>query len=368
MSRKVLPNTNVIFDPTLDKITMPRIIRREKFLLITNTTTNTIIYNFSDPNLGFYTHTVDTDTDPSRGRTVVTLKYNCDGMSATDNIQIVFDDGAEVTEPADYMIDAVGKMRVSTPKSLIDTDFEYSVQNSKWESLTLINNYPGFFGRATGGNSFELVSVVGNNVAPKSTVTVTTSSAHGLNSGDVVSVQEMTNNLAEGTFLVFPTSSTTFTYTAKGRVNGDVLDGTLSTIYGGGIFDNAHIMGGNTGQLGAWTAVSDQATPSRITVTTPTPHGLLPGTPILVTQKVGSNFYGNFFIDTVASPKSFSFLADIQITNPINTTDQAMYAKPEGYVEHRPMDGGVILSTGNNVCGTQTIRQSRRFFRYQSGK
>ena len=26
------------------------------------------------------------------------------------------------------------------------------------------------------------------------------------------------------------------------------------------------------------------------------------------------------------------------------------------------------MSTGNNVCGTQTMRQTRRYFRYQSGK
>ena len=367
MSRRILPNTDVVFTPATSTISIPKLIRREKFLLITNSTTGQVIYNFSDPALGFYTHTFDY-TNAVKGKTIITLEYNCAAMNASDNIQIVYDEDNESFEPAPYLTDAVGKLRVAPPRSLIDTDFEYSVQNSKWESLTLINNYPGFFGRATGGNSFELVSVVGDNVGPKSTITVTTASAHGLNSGDVVSVQECTNNLAEGTFLVFPTSSTTFTYTAKGKVNGNVIDGTLTTIYGGGIFDNAHIMGGNTGNLGSWTAVSDQATPSRITVTTPTPHGLLPGTPILVTQKVGSNFYGNFFIDTVATPTSFSFMADNQLLNPIDTNTQAVYAKPEGYVEHRPMDGGVILSTGNNVCGTQTIRQTRRYFRYQSGK
>ena len=36
--------------------------------------------------------------------------------------------------------DPVDKLRVSTPQSLIDTDFEYGQQPSKWEQLALQNN------------------------------------------------------------------------------------------------------------------------------------------------------------------------------------------------------------------------------------
>ena len=368
MSRRVLSPTQVTFTPSTSTLSLPIIIRREKLLLITNVTAGVVIYNFSDPNLGLYSQAFDRTTDPAHGTTILVLKYNCANMATTDVIQVVYDTENDKFEPADFMVDAVGKLRTANPKSLIDTDFEYGVQNSKWESLTLIHNYPGFYGRATGGNSFDLLSIVGNGASPKSTITVTTNSPHGLSSGDIVSVQETLNNSAEGTYLCFPTSSTVFTYTAQGVVTGDVLDGTLTTVYGGGVFDNAHLMGGVAGNYGAFSAVSDQATNSRVTIISPTPHGILPGTPILVTQKDGSNFYGNFFVDTVDTPNSMSFLASGQILNPINTTGQAVYAKPEGYVEHRPMDGGVILSTGNNVCGTQTIRQTRRFFRYQSGK
>lgn len=368
MARKILNLTGLKFVPGTGELTIPQIIRREKLLLITNITANKVVYNFADPALGLYNYSVDTTTDPAHGATTLTLKYNTANMLPTDSWQVVYDENNERFEPADYMVDAVGKLRVAAPKSLIDTDFEYGIQNSKWETLTMIQNYPGFFGRSSGGNALDIQLIEGNGVAPLSTVTVTCNTPHGLSSGDVVSVQETTSDLADGTFLVFPTGANTFTYTAKGIVSGNVQDGTLTSVYGGGIFDNAHIMGGVVGQLGAFSAVSDQATPSRITVVTTKPHGLLPGTPILITQKEGSNFYGSFFIDTVATPNSMSFMAPIQINNPINTTDQGFYAKPEGYVNHRPMDGGVIMSTGNNVCGTQTMRQSRRFFRYQSGK
>ena len=38
--------------------------------------------------------------------------------------------------------DAVGKFRVSNPQALIDTDFEYGLQGTKWEILELVNGYP----------------------------------------------------------------------------------------------------------------------------------------------------------------------------------------------------------------------------------
>jgi hypothetical protein len=371
MARKILNLTGIEFAPLTGTLKIPQLVHQNKLLLITNTTQNKIVYNFADPALGLYSHTLDNTTDASHGSTILVLKYNTSNMLSTDKFQIVYDENNERFEPADYMVDAVGKLRTANPKSLIDTDFEYGIQNSKWETLTMIQNYPGFYGRSSGGNALDLLSAVGDGTATSarfSTIIVTCNSPHGLSSGDVISVQETTTDSADGTFLCTPTGANTFTYTAKGVVSGDILDGTLTSIYGGGVFDNAHIMGGIVGSLGAFSAVSDQATPSRITIVSPKPHGLLPGTPILITQKEGSNFYGSFFIDTVDTPNSMSFYAAGQINNPINTNDQAVYAKPEGYVNHRPHDGGVILSTGNNVCGTQTMRQTRRFFRYQSGK
>jgi hypothetical protein len=283
MARKILNLTGIEFAPLTGTLKLPQLVRREKLLLITNTTANKIVYNFADPALGLYSFNLDTDTDQSHGTTTLVLKYNTANMLPTDSFQIVYDENNERFEPADYMVDAVGKLRTASPTSLIDTDFEYGIQNSKWETLTMIQNYPGFFGRSSGGNALDLLQVVGDNASPLSTVTVTTNSPHGLSSGDVISVQETTSDVADGTFLATPLTSTTFSYTAKGRVNGNILDGTLTSVYGGGIFDNAHIMGGITGQLGSFSAVSDQATPSRITIVSPKPHGLLPGTPILIT-------------------------------------------------------------------------------------
>lgn len=47
--------------------------------------------------------------------------------------------------PSETLQDPVGKLRVSTPQALIDTDFEYSTQSTKWESLNLLSNRPSAF-------------------------------------------------------------------------------------------------------------------------------------------------------------------------------------------------------------------------------
>lgn len=45
-----------------------------------------------------------------------------------------------------------------------------------------------------------------------------------------------------------------------------------------------------------------------------------------------------------------------------------VYVRPQGYSLHRPFDGGVEMSTGANISLGQIIRQTRKYFRYQSGK
>jgi hypothetical protein len=42
--------------------------------------------------------------------------------------------------------------------------------------------------------------------------------------------------------------------------------------------------------------------------------------------------------------------------------------RPAGWVESRPFDGGVAFSAGGTITNQQLIRQTRRYFRYQSGK
>ena len=45
-----------------------------------------------------------------------------------------------------------------------------------------------------------------------------------------------------------------------------------------------------------------------------------------------------------------------------------VYVRPQGYSLHRPFDGGVEMSTGVGISYGQIVRQTRKYFRYQSGK
>jgi hypothetical protein len=45
-----------------------------------------------------------------------------------------------------------------------------------------------------------------------------------------------------------------------------------------------------------------------------------------------------------------------------------IYVRPGGYSLHRPFDGGVEMSVGSGTSLGQIVRQTRKYFRYQSGK
>ena len=70
--------------------------------------------------------------------------------------------------------------------------------------------------------------------------------------------------------------------------------------------------------------------------------------------------------------------SDTQITvdRPYSTTYAGVnfsyptfvYVRPQGYSLHRPFDGGVEMSTGFGTWYGSIIRQTRKYFRYQSGK
>jgi hypothetical protein len=368
MARRVIKGTDYTFSPSTRTIVIPAFILEERLMLITNVSTGTVIYNFADPNLGFTGWSYI--GDPTNPKTQVVLEYNTAAMSSTDLLQIMVDDFNEQITYADTLLDAVEKVRTASPQSLMDTDFEYSVQPSKWEALFMACNYPSFFAKTSGGNSFEVATVQGNGAGPRSLVTVTTTTLHNLQAGNVISIQDTLNFRAEGTFVVNSiVTPFQFTYFARGLVDGIINIQNNTVVYGGDIFDNAHIPGGtaSTGTLVGFSAASDGGNPTTITVTTPSPHGLYPGIPIMIANSSGMN--GNWIVKDVLTPLSFTFqILDTVVTAVSTSASTVLYTKPEGYIQHRPLDGGVSLTTLGNAMGLQTVRQTRRYFRYQSGK
>jgi hypothetical protein len=374
MAKKVIDSMYTFNPATRTVVITNRYVKQESLLLITNVTTGTVIFNFSDPDLKATSYVGDAQNyamnpNISNGSkqqetqsTTIVLSYNTVTMSSTDKLMITIDEQSETFTPSDVFTDPVQKLRVSEPQSLMDTDFEYSVQPSKWESLSLVQNYPSFFAKGTGGNSFVVTAISGNGSGPRSLITVTVSTAHLLITGDIVSVQETTNQLAEGTFAITVTNATNFTYISRGVVSGSVFDVNATSIYGGGLYSAAPIAVSSITSAGG--------TNSLVTVNTTNRHGLFPGAPIDMTGATATpNLNGNWIITNVTSPTQFQFqLAATQGAGTLSLTGLRLTVSPEGYVQHRSLDGGVSITPGGNSIGVQQIRQTRRYFRYQSGK
>jgi hypothetical protein len=225
------------FVPSENKITVEGIYRAERFLLITNVTRGITIFTFNSANSGLQALTHDHDDVT----TTITLDYNCGTMSSTDKLQIFIQGDEGHFEPSETFVDPVSKFRVSNPENLIDTDFEYGPQASKWETLQLINQIPSFFS----SNSDTTISFIEKveSTSGSEIITVTTSFDHGISSGVPITVTGLKSITAEGTYLVqsVPTT-TTFTYKARSRqLDTQELQGTYTSIIPGEFFQGSQI-------------------------------------------------------------------------------------------------------------------------------
>ena len=114
-----------------------------QLLLITNVTDGTIIYNFADPTKGG-----SVSYSATTNLTTLVFDTNTSSMSSSDELSILIETKDETFIPGENFADPVDKFRVSNPQSMIDTDFEYSLQPFKWETLELINNRPSVYNKA----------------------------------------------------------------------------------------------------------------------------------------------------------------------------------------------------------------------------
>ena len=124
-------------------------INLEDFLAIYDTTTNTSIYNFGDSSQGgtvsWSAGTIAGLPTAYAGVTTLTLDLNTSTLSASDKLAIYVEDRNINMQPWQFGLDAIGRQRVSNPESLIDADFEYGLQNTKWQNVSTINNIPSFY-------------------------------------------------------------------------------------------------------------------------------------------------------------------------------------------------------------------------------
>jgi hypothetical protein len=254
--------------------------------------------------------------------------------------------------------DPVGKFRVSQPQALIDTDFEYGTQPTKWETIALQNNRQSVY-------FIQQQSLVVNSITGTTTLTITGTFTVPANSP--IFIQNATDANANGWW-----------YTAAGGTNsmtvipttapaaGEKFSATSTYVYLGYFYSNAGI------QVGANAFTTDGT--ATVVVTTSNAHGLQAGSYVYIrgTSSSGTIINGAFVVTVVPTANTFRFtntngvVAAAAITN--SAGNVVLYARPAGYTEPRTFDGGVAFTAGGGIPNQQLIRQTRRYFRYQSGK
>jgi hypothetical protein len=359
MARKVLLETSYTFTPSTRTISIPKTILRERLLLITNVTTNQVIYNFSDPSLGCTSYNTSTSTAMVENTTLV-LEYNTASMSSNDKIQITIDDANETFMPAETLLDTTNKLRVTQPKALIDTDFEYGIQQTKWENLGLYNNKPFAFSRPTPIANISSITYP----ALSRTVSITLSSGAAPANGTPITVVDTYLTAANGNFVIESGGGTgTFTYAAS-AINRTgitaIFDPNKTLVTQGDLFTGASI-----GGLPSSFTYSGR----KITVTTQVPHGLALGNEIVVLGSTATTNApnGNQEVAQITGPSTFHYYVDNAPTGTLGGP-MVVYVRPQSTFAHRPNDGGVLFGTNASSNYASCIRQTRRYFRYQSGK
>lgn len=269
--------------------------------------------------------------------------------------------GLTTIAPEEVLFDPVQKLRVSTPQALIDTDFEYGTQISKWENLTMTNNRPFAFNRQT---PVDTITAITQNTGSR-TVTVSLSSTAGLAVGSAIVVMDTLLAISNGGFIIESlVTNTSFTYTAN-AVNTTsvtaIFDTNKTLIFQGSVYSGTAIGGAPT--------ITYSGT--AITVTTTIPHGLSLGNEVAITGVTTSGANppnGSYYVARIISATQFMYYTLVAPTGTLTTTSAFVYPHSQGQFLHRPFDGGVIFTSNGTSNFETAIRQTRRYFRYQSGK
>lgn len=255
--------------------------------------------------------------------------------------------------------DPVGKMRISSPQSLIDTDFEYGQQPTKWESIALQNNRQSVY--LIPQQPLTVTSITGSGT------TVTIVGTFTVPANTTIYIQNATDSAANGWWFTAAGGTNTMTVITSSAVGAsNCYSAALTYVYRGYFYSSCGI------QIGANAFTTDGTT--TVTCTTSNPHGLSAGALIYIinTTSSGTIINGAQVVVTTPTANTFTFVnsngavAGGAITNSAGTS--VLFARPAGYVESRTFDGGVAFSAGATVPNSQLIRQTRRYFRYQSGK
>ena len=208
------------------------------------------------------------------------------------------------------------------------------------------------------------IFVAGNNDLPLVGINIP---GHGFVANGAVSTTNHVDTNSEGQYQVnFPIAVNYISYYPRNKASqpiGYQLNRWDSYVRYAGFY--------GTAALPPVVLTTDGATPSTITATSLYAHGITPGTPILSNiASAGSNGQyatGAFTVLSIPSPTTFTYQAR-QGAAVTGSVVGVIYVRPSAFFIHRAADGGVNLGTGTPHSGASAARQSKKYFRYQSGK
>ena len=348
----------------------------DELLLITNTTNNEIIYNFSQSTNGGTAKLITKGHDPDFGTflqttdaiTQIWFNYDTSSHKSTDSLQVFVEkveNGKSVVQvrPYDFGTDAIERMRIANPLSMLDADFEYGLQPTKWSAIGTLRGYPSVYEIPATNTAVENITTdasAGTSGVGASLITVTTVVAHGFNPGDPITIKALENSVqgvarAEGSFVINSVpSSTTFTYFAKSKVgtsNGEVLVTTYCQLRKAAFYTGASIgqpefavsSNGSSGALTSQLAIASGSTiipfdGSAPEIGSPLTHANIPTgsqvTQILDTSAGGGTYLTGTITDDVAIGANRVYLESVAGVNPNLAADRgdgtAIYVQSVG--------------------------------------
>jgi len=233
----------------------------EQLLLITNTEKNEVLYNFADTTRQVSVAFNQTGSDPdfinenmrTNGVTTITFLYDTTAYASSDPVQIFVEQDEQRVRPYDFGTDAIERMRFAAPESMLDADFEYGIQPTKWQSIDLLRNYPSIY--EIPGSDIAVTEIVtdasaGSSGIGPSLITVDTILEHGLSVGEPISMKGLSDSVigfssAEGSFIIDTiANSKQFSYYAKAKVGstaGVSLKSSFTFLKEAGFYTGAEI-------------------------------------------------------------------------------------------------------------------------------
>ena len=375
----------------ISSVKIPERVELAELLLITNTTDNTVLYTFNDATQGatvsfkreYESGTSNTTAfvDPDfpkayHGNDVITtifLNADTSADNDTDELQIFVEDDEVRTRPHDFGTDAIERLRVAQPESMLDADFEYGLQPTKWQAIATQRGYPSIY--EVPGTDFDIATVTsdasaGTQGIGSSLITVTTVGPHNFEAGQPFTITGFNNAVtgasrAAGSFVVNTiVSSTQFTYYAKAKVasaNPTTISTTNTQLREGNFYTGAAIgfpsfsvsSNGSSGSFQTALNALSGASILPYTGTTPPVGAPLTGTGIPTgTQITGANGAGGALASPNVTGDFLSGVTEITVADSAGIVQNSVIDRGDGYAV------AITNIAGNNLTLSSPLVQN----------